>query len=376
MRKPIASGLFLVFLAAQFTSVQAIYTRIDQFQHWYPHYKDLFSGILHDNCSAQYDAYLERNISNPINQLPITYAWYPFAEPVVQCILNATPEFVKSDMAAAAVLLGLTPTILSLVAMGPEESSLMAIATTRPLLSFLVMAGSPALYIPRSFETDVPLNVLQQRAHHAKFPNFSSKTSAMLVLLQYVLSIGSIVNCITLSLQLGFQCIAVVEPDFPFFPLMWFWTAVLAHILGFLVFRLQMKVEYNGQRSKASRSLVARVKTWAKNEFRLSAQLETVDVYEAEKTIPVVAFRLLLCLYIICHLAFGTLTFSSLVFINTGDACGALIRYGCSVVVCKLVCMVEFAGLRHVKSQTKVAPPVEEMVSISRRMSETSTTQI
>ena len=49
------------------------------------------------------------------------------------------------------------------------------------------------------------------------------------------------------------------------------------------------------------------------------------------------------------HWIFGTLVFSSTLFIGTLDAFGVIARYLASALVCRMILLVELAGIRGVE---------------------------
>ena len=49
------------------------------------------------------------------------------------------------------------------------------------------------------------------------------------------------------------------------------------------------------------------------------------------------------------HWIFGTLVFSSTLFIGTLDALGVIARYLASALVCRIILLVELAGVRDVE---------------------------
>lgn len=106
---------FFFTLVALFSPVLAA---TNQFQRWYPEYRHIFQRILRENCSDEYAFYLagQRN-STRFENLD---RWVGAAKasqlafPPASCVLEHTSEWMKLNMAGAAVLLGLTPTILAL----------------------------------------------------------------------------------------------------------------------------------------------------------------------------------------------------------------------------------------------------------------------
>ena len=51
------------------------------------------------------------------------------------------------------------------------------------------------------------------------------------------------------------------------------------------------------------------------------------------------------------HWIFGTLVFSSALFIGTLDALGVIARYLASALVCRMIMLVEIAGIRAVEEE-------------------------
>lgn len=81
------------------------------FEHWYTRYDPPWPDIITGNCSGQYKAYIYYDgtcLGSSRGRLG------PTMSDVADCLLSYTPEIVIANMAAASVLLGLLPTVLSL----------------------------------------------------------------------------------------------------------------------------------------------------------------------------------------------------------------------------------------------------------------------
>lgn len=123
-------------LVLLFARVIAQVRSTDQFQSWYPEYRGIFQKVLRENCSDEYAYYLagqtnssrldqdKWNGAGTTNQL---------AFPPASCILNNVSEWVKFNMASAAGLLGLTPSILAALGPSVEEVTSLFILARRPL---------------------------------------------------------------------------------------------------------------------------------------------------------------------------------------------------------------------------------------------------
>ena len=87
---------------------------------------------------------------------------------VTECLLKYAPEVSKADMAAASVLLGLLPTILSLAGSSTVEVGLVALQ--RPLLALLLGTASPAVNPLRTFEYGAPARLMSRENYLAEPP--------------------------------------------------------------------------------------------------------------------------------------------------------------------------------------------------------------
>src|ERR1700761_1625195 len=82
-----------------------------QFKSWYPQYGFIFDSIVRNNCTDEYNTYLYGTKRNE------TIAWYngsdthtEFVEPLANCILDYTSQYILYQLQTAQIILGLTPT--------------------------------------------------------------------------------------------------------------------------------------------------------------------------------------------------------------------------------------------------------------------------
>ena len=85
------------------------------------------------------------------------------AEPLMECVLGGLTESAKAGFATSAVLLGLTPTIFATLGSNTAESAALSIVARRPLLAFILAAGSTAVTPLRPFQYPDPAELLQAR---------------------------------------------------------------------------------------------------------------------------------------------------------------------------------------------------------------------
>ncbi|KAF2663848.1 hypothetical protein BT63DRAFT_113190 [Microthyrium microscopicum] len=178
-----------------------------QFQEWYPEYGFMFKRILEENCTEQYQYYLsgQKNMT----RLDLYDQWdgssktSALAQPVASCILRNTSDWIKSGMASAAVLLGVTPAILAILGPSIEETSSLFIFGSRPFLVMCLALGSPSINPIRAMEYRKPLEILKPRDDGLKLPNWPDWVHHIIVLIEYLLVAAAIVNIATLIHDLG-----------------------------------------------------------------------------------------------------------------------------------------------------------------------------
>ncbi|KAJ5917719.1 hypothetical protein N7454_010094 [Penicillium verhagenii] len=226
-----SKSLHVVLLALHATPVFAR----AQFRDWYAEYGFIFDQIIKQNCSSQFDFYETGRTNN-------TYwmdsaRWLgsghevieQLAVPLVNCMLNACPEFIKSDMASANVVLGLAPSILSVLGSTVEETSLLAVVGNRPFLALSLAAGSPAVIPLRPLEDRDPLEALKARGDDLPPNLYPYHIEAIISIIEYAFVIASIANVAELSLELGFKTTLSFAPGYPYFIIAWSFFGPVAH---------------------------------------------------------------------------------------------------------------------------------------------------
>ncbi|KAF2966922.1 hypothetical protein GQX73_g6671 [Xylaria multiplex] len=282
-----------------------------QFLDWYEQYGFVFANALRNNCSAEYQNYLYgvgTNIQatwNGFDEPKVVYGpgsnvtinfndggdeASSITQPVIQCILNSTSDYIKSSMSSAQVLLGLTPTILALLGPSPMELSLLTIIAKRPGLALLLALACPSVYLSRAFENSPPLKIFEERL--GRLPQWRPEGSwrLALVITQYAIVLGSLANVAVLYYQLGVRTICMF--------------------------------------------------------FSNTAVQDQIRIVTFPETKRLIALNWLLTPGIIIHIIFGTLVLSSLTFIGPRDALEVVGRFMVSVLFCRGVLMYEIAGVR------------------------------
>ena len=312
-----------------------------QFQWWYPQFGDIFTEIVNSNCSSQYAAYLAGD-SIPSDDITLSAiaASDVLVEPVVNCILQYTSNFVQTNMQSAGVLLGIMPSVLSVLGSSTEETALLFVIARRPLLTLLLAAGSPVVVALRPFEYREPVGILREREVRFQSLGFFVGRRALVLVIEYLLVIVAVANVAHISYQLGMGVIIVFSPHSTFLPALWAVSGVLVHIIGAVCLRSRLAVTAREETTTAawSRELL-------KSEFTLSRRKSILATTRPEnKRFLVLSwFTSMTSTF---HVVFGTLTFSSMLFISVRDSFGVIGRYIGSVAVCRIILMYELSGLR------------------------------
>jgi hypothetical protein len=156
----------------------------------------------------------------------------------VTCLIDNIDEVNKVDMASASVLLCLAPTMLAMV--GPSIAEISLLSSRRPILSFLVTMSAPALNIGPLFEFQSPVQALKGRSkdiHSITDPKPGSRIYGLIVGLQYVFLLGSIVNVVTNSVQLGAWTVVSWKCQATYMPALSMCIAIFTWLLVFRSFK-------------------------------------------------------------------------------------------------------------------------------------------
>jgi hypothetical protein len=324
-----------------------------QFEEWYPELGKILNRTLREKCTAELDYYRSGRVNNTRLEL---YDYFSgatlrsaLAQPVASCILNNTSDWIKSGMASAAVVLGLAPAILACLGPSIEETSTLFIIARRPLLVMCLAAGSPAVNPIRAMENRDPLDILKSRKKGYELPNWTDRTHKFIMLVEYIMVGLAIANMATLGLELGFKVIYNFAPQSIYLPILWAYLGSLAHIAGAVALKFRVRrVKYSGD----DKSL-----NWFNAQFKPLALQKAAHYETDDESWISVVLSWVTSVGVACHIIFGTLTFSSVLFISVKDSVTVMLRFMASVVVCRCVLMYELTIL---KSQEKIRQRTEE----------------
>ncbi|KAI1780136.1 hypothetical protein F4818DRAFT_401936 [Hypoxylon cercidicola] len=287
------------------------------------------------------------------------------------CVYAQLPPSVTLNYQGASILLGLTPMILS--TLGPTIAELALLSTHRPILSLLISLGAPVYWVIRAFEFHDPRDAA--RGGRLVMGETSTSIAVLISAAQYVLAVMAAATVAFTMVETGRRTTLAWACTTPFAPLLWSSLAVLVNIVAAassLVIKRASKPE-DRKRNKTSRNSRERcggrrvaskctfTPFWEAfcrvvgNETTICANREGRYEGENEGEVPMLAMFLFVvaeCMSFFFFL-FGTAVFSALQFVSFIDAFKRILAplIG-STIVCRLILLLEIAGLRRTSGVT------------------------
>ncbi|XXG94803.1 hypothetical protein Hte_001061 [Hypoxylon texense] len=259
------------------------------------------------------------------------------------CVYAQLPPSVTLNYQGASILLGLAPVILS--TLGPTLAELALLSARRPLLSLLVSLGAPVCWVTRAFEFHDPRDAV--RGGRLVVGRKSTRVAVLISATQYVLAAAAAGNVFSTMVETGRRTTLAWACTTAFAPLLWSTLAVLVNIVaaasGLVIKRASKREE--GQPSPLWKTVYRAVAS----ETTICANREVDYGGKTGEEVPMLAMFLFVaagCMSFFFFL-FGTAVFSGLQFVSFIDAFKRiLVRLIVSTIVCRLILVVELAGLR------------------------------
>ncbi|RMJ08860.1 hypothetical protein CDV36_011514 [Fusarium kuroshium] len=326
---------------------------MEQFKEWYPEWGWIFARILENDCKDEYQLYLT-------STTPGT-RWYDKAfwlgagpwsfsvVPLVDCIVEHSSEYQKSGMAAANVIPGLTPAILAALGSTVDETSLLSVFGRRPFLALCLSAGSPGVPPRPLFEYQRFSQLQEKRPGRLRLRSFPFCVEALIWIAEHVVALASIANVATLGYELGSRVIMVFAPELTYLTLLWLFLGTVGHIFAAFALRLRVRIKDPDilESNIWLKSWIAPWKAGGQTEFTVLPE-----------TLAYTCFSGFISLFNAAQIMFGTLVFSSVLFISVRDCMPVVGRLLASVIACRIVLMYELARIRHLCQERKGEPAV------------------
>ncbi|KAF4956338.1 hypothetical protein FGADI_3915 [Fusarium gaditjirri] len=325
--KPSTSNLIL-FIAAILSSIPpatALQRSNKQFREFFPAWHPLLKDQLKYNCSSEIQAYL--NLSSPV----LRPGYY-----VIDCILNTMPEFRKAELASAAVILGLAPSVLQLLSASYLDTAILAYR--RPGLAVvLAMCSSGVRPLTASDYDDFITKMTTESTDTFDPPRFGG-AMWIVSLAEYIIAAASVANNTYLTYQLCLQAVCTFAPADDFLPAIWTASALAIHLVGYIAARLRIAVETKSAWEDRGRFWSELTPTPWQSRLHVKADRRHAGWF----------LTLASALYVgdCLQALFGTLILSSLVFISVRDSAIIVIRLVGSALFARLILIYELAGLK------------------------------
>lgn len=239
----------------------------------------------------------------------------------------------------------LAPSILATLGNSPQETAMLSVIARKSLLAGFLAAGSPAVFAFRSFEYARTIEELHER--NFSKPALFIRLDPIIVVLEYLAAAVSIGNIVELCYRLGGHVLTTifVGREYTFF--VWAFLGFVIHGFGALALYLRTKVT-TLRRDYEDDHIHRRRVNAASNLFipkTPQTQLRVVILDESLLFFVIYWFTNALT---VCHIIYGTILFSSILFVGIDDALVIITRLMASVMICRVVLTYELANLRRV----------------------------
>ncbi|KAF4995059.1 hypothetical protein FDECE_12914 [Fusarium decemcellulare] len=303
-----------------------------QYEHFFPAWEHIIKDQLERDCQEPLTNY--RNRSEPAPQVGYQ---------VINCILETMPEFRKAELAAAAVILGLAPTVLQLLSVSYLDTAVLAFR--RPGLALLLSMSSSGVRPLTATEYDDFITKMGTDPFRTNFGRPRSFWAPRLVsLAEYFIAAGAVANNAYLAYQLSIWAVCTFAPANDFLPAVWTAACVAIHIVGYVAARIRVKVDERDdmeavglQRGPWHRIL---------NELTPTPWQSRLKVNPGKETGWFLVLVSALYVGTALQAFYGTIILSSLVFLSVRDSAIVVIRLVASALFARGVLIYELAGFR------------------------------
>lgn len=357
-----------------------------QFESWYPHNAKYLVEISTGICNQTLRDYrigfaAPRNSVNATKLLSICYRHEA-------CIVNQLQTNHLLNYQSALVTLGLVPTLLVFV--GPSVAEVSLLYLHRPILSALLSLGTPTIWTGSNlFEANTPDRARGTTMDALVPRRVGPRVAAALSAGEYLLAAGAATNSILTALETGQKTILTWGCTTQFLPLIWAVFPSLVYAVAgaksyYFATAEEKKTEETMRRtvsrdenstnialtSRNQRGIFNAMLRRLRSEATVCANRENFQNIERllrlrkrrrrrngsrskaktkmQTFMIVVAqlFDLVIAIVGVVHFAFGIAVFSSLQFVTVLDACGRILcRFALSSLICRVIVVVELAGL-------------------------------
>jgi hypothetical protein len=337
------------------------------YQQWYPYFSTNILSQFENICQV------EMNTPHTVDR------WCQLG---AICIFKNIDSYTQTELAGAAVMLGLAPATLALL--GPSDNSLVFLSSERPLLSCLLAASTATLSVGYPFSRISPLQPLSNALStpwsiDSLLPGDLINMPWFISPLQYFLAAVATANTVQMSYDITRKTIVSWSCPNWFWVLGWSFVPLFLHTIGMIVFRWTVERHDRMERWRSvhgdrplPRSTLDKIKEWLLDtEFRpcsgrvlpryqINYSLKNQLLWWAPRAMSYLQYVM------------GIAIFSSLLFIPISDAFPIIVRYGLSAVLARCIVGLELQSLKrknklsHQEGQM-ASPKVESTFNLNAR---------
>lgn len=264
----------------------------------------------------------------------------------MNCILHHQEEASKAAQAAAAVLLGLMPSMLALFGSTTIETGLLALR--RPFLATLLSAAAPMVSPLRSFDYHDSIRPVMWQAGSKSVPMTRGVRGGLVSLIQYAVGLAALANAVELTHELTYKAVFATGIHVNLFPLVFLTVGFAMHILGAAALFLKVRLVYEQQPDNLTG--IQRMLRFLRQEFQPCVSHSAAAIALRRESYSLFFAAWLSSIGTVCFIIYGSYVFSSTQFIGQTDALMIVGRFTLSIVFCRIVLMYELSGMRQVVS--------------------------
>ena len=333
------------------------------FMQYLPNSEPMITSQVKDQCNTQiynYQNHHGRSGSQATRDLCCD---------ALNCILDSLDATTTANLQSANVLLGLTPTMLSLIGNNPSEVALLSFSGHR-ILAFLLSIGAPVISATGAFKNSDPLKILKaSTCEKPTFPRLSRIPAMFLLFEEYLFSAAAAVNVALLASEISTKAVYVPNCRRTWCAFLWMYLCLLLHPLSLSMFAARVRIPRPASSSPSCSS-----RFWKLGRETQDCASYTGLTFSLKKK----EFHLFLFLdWLVSHgagpqIIFGTLVLSSTTLIDIVDAFTIIGRYAASAIVCRLILLYELNALRAIVAATSPIDSTVESLTASRTIKPSS----
>lgn len=314
------------------------------YRNFFPKWRGYWEHILPQYCSKQLRLYQ----TQPVGSTAHVFNCIETAH----CMMKHYPTEVESQTASTAVLLGMIPSVLSILGSSPVELSLLS--TRRPMLSLLLVLGAPVVNPIRLFDYINPEAILKSSSESANTEGKNRIPPRIVALLQHLFAFGAAANIAIIAFELNtkaYSVIAACRGSFMIYA--WTFSVIILYGLGLVAFGSRSRYESSHDEipptSQSGKQLHLRLRAalghWADHEFSTCSQHERRIFHWRKENNTYLFTTQALAVGTISHIFYGSALLAGYQFVAPIDALSLIGRWATSAWISRLILKLELSGM-------------------------------